>query len=101
MTTTPSKVATNPRQIPGRWGASAVTFYERHEDALVTVYFLDAACPSLSGRLVGVDQYDIFLEVAGETIMVSKHAMRCLAPGTPGLADRIGLCPPSPSASPA
>ncbi len=101
MTTTPTDVAKKPRHIPGCWGTSAVAFYERHEDELVTVHFMDATCPPLSGRLVGVDQYDIFLEVASETALVCKHAIRYLTPGAPGVADRVGPCPPSPSASPA
>ena len=100
MTTTPTPtgITKKPRHIPGCWGTSAVAFYERHEDELVTAHFLDATCPPLSGRLVGVDQYDIFLEVAGDTVLVCKHAIRYLAPGA---ADRVCPCPPSPSAPPA
>lgn len=74
-----AKVA--PDQPPLRWGTSAAAFYARLEDEVVTVHFLDAAYPPLCGRLVGVDQYDVFLEVVGATRLICKHAIRSVTPG--------------------
>lgn len=73
--------AAAPDAPPLRWGTSAAAFYARLEDEAVTVHFQDAADPPLCGRLVGVDQYDIFLEVAGVTRLICKHAIRSVTPG--------------------
>ncbi len=44
------------------------------------VYFLEAAGAPLCGRLVGVDQYDIFIEAEGVTWLIAKHAIRSVRP---------------------
>ena len=76
----PKAAASEPERPPVRWGTSSATFYARLEDECVLVYFLEAADAPLCGRLVGVDQYDIFLEVEGVTWLIAKHAIRSVRP---------------------
>lgn len=66
---------------PLRWGTSSAAFCARLKNEVVTVHFQDAADPPMCGRLVGVDQYDIFLEVGGTARLICKHAIRSVTPG--------------------
>jgi sRNA-binding regulator protein Hfq len=67
-------------QTPAKWGTSAAAFFARHEDERLKIH-LTGAAKILTGSLVGVDQYDIFIEREdGVVVLVCKHAIQHIEP---------------------
>jgi len=63
-----------PARPPEHWGASAASFYADCEGKAITIHLESSTI--LTGVLLGIDRYDIILEVAGgEKILVPKHAI--------------------------
>lgn len=62
-------------KLPGRWGTSEVKFYYDVEDELVTVSLRSGE--SLTGYVVGLDNYAIVVELADnrQRVLIHKHAI--------------------------
>ena len=55
-------------------GRDQGTFLAALRDKPVTVYFLDGK--GIKGTLVGVDPYNIFVQLSDKDVMIFKHAIK-------------------------
>lgn len=78
QSTKSKKAATKPPQIPVRWGTSAAKFYERAEGEEITLHLVTGEV--ITGVLVGVDTYDVFIEHETTVLLVTKHAITWIEP---------------------
>ena len=82
MTTPPpakkAKEPAAPKGPPNRWGTSSARFFARLEDELIRVHFENSEV--LTGVLVGLDVFDIFIEREGITLLIAKHAVAWIEP---------------------
>ena len=62
-----------PVKVTGRWGTSEAKWFADREDESVTVHMRESI--TLTGYLVGVDNYNIFLEIDKKVVLVPKHAI--------------------------
>lgn len=69
-----------PEELPLKWGTSTAKFYARCEGESITLHLTDGV--TLSGILVGVDKYDVFIERDTQVILVAKHAVGWIEPAT-------------------
>ena len=69
-TTTEPAAAVKPT---GRWGLSEVKFYADREGEVVAIHLRDGA--TLTGELVGVDNFTLAIASEGKTVLVLKHAI--------------------------
>ena len=67
-----------PEEFPLKWGTSTAKFYTRCEGDRITLHLTDGT--TLTGLLVGVDKYDVFIERDTQVILVAKHAVGWIEP---------------------
>ncbi len=73
-------IASLNTKIPEKWGTSAAAFFARHEAERLNIHLLSDA-KVVSGILVGVDRYDIFVERDdGVVVLICKHAIQHIEP---------------------
>ncbi len=82
MTTPPTpkkpKESTVPKGPPNRWGTSSARFFARLEGELIRVHFENGEV--LTGSLMGLDLFDLFIEREGITRLIAKHAVAWIEP---------------------
>ena len=82
MTTSPtpkkSKEFAAPKDPPNRWGTSSARFYALHEGESIRVHFENGEI--LTGILVGLDLFDVFIERDGIIHLITKHAVAWIEP---------------------
>ena len=82
MTTPPpakkAKEPAAPKGPPNRWGTSSARFFARLEGELIRVHFENGEV--LTGSLMGLDLFDLFIEVDGVTRLIAKHAVAWIEP---------------------
>lgn len=65
---------------PEHWGTSAAQFYADCEGETIDIHLETGQV--LTGRLLGVDRYDIVLERSeGKRALIPKHAIVYIEPG--------------------
>ncbi len=75
-----------PEEFPLKWGTSTAKFYARCEGDRITLHLTDGT--TLTGLLVGVDKYDVFIERDTQVILVAKHAVGWIERESPDEVDR-------------
>lgn len=64
---------------PSTWGVSSAAFYAYHRLKPVRVVTLDNK--AITGSLIGVDTFDIILEMQDKTaILIPKHSVKYITP---------------------
>ena len=71
--------------VRAHWGAKEAAFYADHEDEAITIHLRGGE--TLRGWLVGVDQYNLTIELeadkgaVADKVLVMKHAIDYITPG--------------------
>ena len=82
MTTSPTpkkvKEPAAPKGPPNRWGTSSARFYATHEGESIRVHFENGEV--ITGILMGLDLFDIFIERGGIILLITKHAVAWIEP---------------------
>lgn len=60
------------------WGVSAANFYTAFKEQSIKVALLNGA--SITGKLVGIDTYDIILSLNDTYILLPKHSILFVRP---------------------
>lgn len=71
----PPEQKPSPQKPSGSWGLNAAQFLSGRRDQPLRVALLDSKV--LSGVLVGVDQYNVFLRQNSDmVVMIPKHTLK-------------------------